>query len=232
MLISTLAVLAQIPENTYAGDADPKALGCWKDDIPRALPVLEGKSALLDGLYRSRDNPIQKCHAAAAEKGYTIFAVQDSGQCFSSADAKTKYKTHGSSTACASDGEGGPMANSVYEISPLKRCLCVSPGKHQSALPKGKSCFDTVSATNENKRTALHVASRHGHHKCTKVLLAAGANVEALDKDNKSPLSLAQWKSAELGCGSVKALITAKAKTDGLDNVAKARVQLCTQGST
>jgi hypothetical protein len=79
--------------------------------------LLEGKSDILNEHYTRRENPIEKCHAAAAGKGYTIFAVQDGGQCFSSADAKTKYKKHGSSKACSSDGKGGPMANSVYEIS-------------------------------------------------------------------------------------------------------------------
>ena len=30
-----------------------------------------------------------------------------------------QYKTHGKSTACNSDGNGGPMASNVYEISKL-----------------------------------------------------------------------------------------------------------------
>merc|ERR1711881_708005 len=230
MLLSTLAILAQIPENTYAGNADPTALGCWKDDIPRALPSLEGKSTILSEHYTVRENPIQKCELAAAAKGFTTFAVQDGGQCFSSADAKTKVKTHGSSTACSS-GKGGPMANSAYEISLLKKCLCVIPAKHQNALPKGKPCFDSVTATNEIKRTALHVASKNGHHLCTMALITAGAKVDALDKDNSSALKLAQWKSNAHGCDSVKALVAAKAKTDGLNKVEKARVQLCIQES-
>ena len=104
-------------------------LGCWKDDIPRALASLEGKSNILSEHYKRRPNPIQKCHNAAVEKGYTIFAIQDGGQCFSSADAKSKYKLYGSSHACSSAGTGGPMANSVYEIKISKfdfivRCTC------------------------------------------------------------------------------------------------------------
>ena len=91
-------------------------LGCWKDNIPRALPSLEGKSEILNEHYKRRANPIQKCHNAAVEKGYTTFAIQDDGQCFSSADAKSKYKVYGRSDACSSAGTGGPMANNVYEI--------------------------------------------------------------------------------------------------------------------
>ena len=105
------------------------------------------------------------------------------------------------------------------------------PGKHQNALPKGKTCFETVAASNEINRTALHVAARNGHHQCTKVLLTAGAKVDALDKDKKTPLALAQWKSTVHGCASVQALVAAKAKTDSFDNVEKARVKLCTQGN-
>lgn len=232
MLISTLFILAQISEHAYAGNADPKALGCWKDDIPRALPTLEGKSALLDEHYSRRVNPLEKCHAAAAEAGFTIFAVQDGGQCFGSLDAKSKFKKHGASTACKADGKGGPMANAVYEISLLKQCLCVIPSRHQNSLPAGKKCFDSLTTSNAIKRTALHVAARNGHHKCTKALIEAGATVEAKDYQSKTPLALAQWESAKLGCGSVKALVAAKAKTDGLTNPEKARVKLCTQGSS
>jgi hypothetical protein len=232
LLISTLFILAQISEHVYAGNADPKPLGCWKDDTPRALPSLEGKSAILSEHYKRRADPVAKCHAAAAEKGFTIFAVQDGGQCFSSADAKTKFKKHGASTACNSDGKGGPMANAVYEISLLKKCLCVIPKTHQNALPAGKNCFDTLATTNAIKRTALHVAARNGHHKCTKALIAAGSTVDALDYQKKSPLNLAIWKSATLGCGSVKALVAGKAKQDGLSNAEKTKVTLCVKGSS
>jgi hypothetical protein len=78
--------------------------------------LLEGKSAILNEHYTIRANPIQKCRDAAVGEGYTIFAIQDGGQCFSYAGARYQYKKYGPSTACSHDGEGGPMANSVYEI--------------------------------------------------------------------------------------------------------------------
>jgi ankyrin repeat protein len=65
------------------------------------------------------------------------------------------------------------MANAVYEISLLKKCLCTIPKKHQNALPAGKNCFDSLTTSNAIKRTALHVAARNGHHACTKALIAA-----------------------------------------------------------
>jgi len=231
ILVSTVAILAQVPDHTYAGNADPKALGCWKDSSPRAIPLLEGKSTILDGSYTVRENPLAKCNDAAAAKGYTIFAVQDGGACLSSSDAKAKYKTYGKSTACNANGNGGAMANNVYEISPLKRCLCLMPKKHVNALPKGKACFDNVATTNAIKRTALAVAARNNHHKCTKILIDSGANIEAVDKDNVTPLTLAAFKSDTLGCESVKALIAAKAKQDTLSDDNKKKVLACMQGS-
>ena len=45
-----------------------------------------------------------------------MFAVQNNAQCFTAANAKDTYKTHGESTVCASDGTGGAWGNSVYEI--------------------------------------------------------------------------------------------------------------------
>ena len=77
---------------------------------------MEGKSDILNEHYTIRANPIQKCHDAAVGEGYTIFAVQDGGQCFSSAGASDTYNKYGPSRFCSHDGEGGPMANSVYEI--------------------------------------------------------------------------------------------------------------------
>ena len=98
--------------------AEHKSLGCWKDTIPRVIEELEGKSVFLNGPYTKRSDPIDKCADAAADKGFTVFAVQDGGECFASADAKTKYNTKGQSSHCSS-GTGGPMANDVYELSKL-----------------------------------------------------------------------------------------------------------------
>ena len=93
------------------------SLGCWKDkEHDRAIPILEGKSSLLDGSSDSRKDPIQKCFEAAKYLGYDIFAVQAGGWCSSSATAKSTYKKHGASVACNADGEGGESSNTVYEI--------------------------------------------------------------------------------------------------------------------
>ena len=91
-------------------------LGCWKDSIPRALPSFEGTSPTLDGHYKRRERAFQKCFELAKSLNHKIFAVQDGGQCFISSESEDSYKTYGTSTECLSDGEGGPLANDVYQI--------------------------------------------------------------------------------------------------------------------
>ena len=88
------------------------SLGCWKDDIPRALLNVEGRSEILDGHYKRRENTLQKCFKASVTKGYEVFALQDGGQCFGAFDSVT-YTKYGTSSDCLSDGQGGPMANEV-----------------------------------------------------------------------------------------------------------------------
>ena len=53
----------------------------------------------------------------AAEKGYSVFAVQYNSQCFTSADAKDTYKKYGESTGCSADGRGGGWAQNVYNFT-------------------------------------------------------------------------------------------------------------------
>ena len=91
-------------------------LGCWKDSIPRALPSFEGTSPTLDGHYKRRELAFQKCFELAKSLNHKIFAVQDGGQCFISSESEDSYKTYGPSIECLSDGEGGPLANDVYQI--------------------------------------------------------------------------------------------------------------------
>ncbi|KAI8516969.1 hypothetical protein Bbelb_055500 [Branchiostoma belcheri] len=93
------------------------SLGCWSDSADRAIPTLEGTDPRLDGKYRKRTDPIGKCYQVARSRGFTVFGVQDSGQCFGSADAHNTYNKHGPSIKCKADGEGGPWALEVYQIT-------------------------------------------------------------------------------------------------------------------
>ena len=72
-----------------------------------------------------RLNRITKCAQAAMKAGYSMFAVQNGGQCFSSGTAAKTFDKYGKSTACKSDGEGGRKANQVYFLT--KGRLLVTP---------------------------------------------------------------------------------------------------------
>ena len=91
-------------------------IGCYKDTANRAIQILEGTDAILDGSYGSRRNSIAKCAVAAMRAGYSMFAVQNSGECFGSATAPRTFDKYGKSTACKLDGEGGFWANQVYFV--------------------------------------------------------------------------------------------------------------------
>lgn len=91
-------------------------VGCYKDNESRAIRELEGKDSILDRPYKNRENPIAKCAVAAIRAGYSMLAVQDSGQCFSSATAPQTFDKYGNSTECGADGEGGVWTSQVYTI--------------------------------------------------------------------------------------------------------------------
>lgn len=91
-------------------------IGCFQDRDDRAIPTLEGQDPILDGDYKTRLDPISKCFQAAKKRGFRIFAIQDGGWCATSASAAKTFNRYGKSSACKSDGEGGPWANQVYYI--------------------------------------------------------------------------------------------------------------------
>jgi len=225
ILLSAFAVLSQLFGNSNADNGVYKPVGCWKDKIPRAMTDLEGSSDALKVHYKRRENPVENCYTAAIEHKMSVFGIQDGGQCFGSQSMQAA-KQYGSSSACSSD-KGGPMANNVYELTALTKCLCLMPAKQPNVLPSGKLCFDGLNSVNAQNRTALHIAARYGKHKCVKTLITKGANVEAKDADHKTPLELAQWKSEELGCGSVVALVNGNAVMAHLGDRERARVSKC-----
>ena len=92
-------------------------IGCFQDQGSRAIPSIEGQDSILDGSYKARRDSIEKCYRAAKKRGFQIFAVQDGGWCASSATAFKTFNKYGKSSACKSDGKGGPWANQVYYIT-------------------------------------------------------------------------------------------------------------------
>ncbi|XP_065055664.1 uncharacterized protein LOC135684164 isoform X6 [Rhopilema esculentum] len=91
--------------------------GCWRDfDMSAfAIPLLEGTDPLLTGIYKKRDDPVNDCATVSQHRGYSVFAIQNGGACFSGPKAASSYKRYGPSESCKG-GRGGAFSNSVYKL--------------------------------------------------------------------------------------------------------------------
>ncbi|CAH1257629.1 MUC5AC [Branchiostoma lanceolatum] len=124
---SSLATIAQALQETVC-EGPYKSLGCWIDTADRAIDTLEGTDHLLDQFnYHKRPNAIHRCYQVALSRGFTVFAVQNGGQCFSSKTAQDTYWKYGRSLSCGYDGKGGPWSNQVYQIVGLDKVTPTLP---------------------------------------------------------------------------------------------------------
>lgn len=91
------------------------SLGCYHDSSQaHTIGSLESANAsLLDGPYKTRENAIVKCALEAAKNGYSVFAIQNGGACFSDSYAVKMYSMYGK-TSCPAGGKGGPLVYEVY----------------------------------------------------------------------------------------------------------------------
>ena len=99
---------------------------------------------MLDGSYQARQDSIEKCYKAAKKRGFHIFAVQNGGWCASSATAGNTFNKYGKSTACKSDGKGGPWANQVYYITGELRAKSVTQSSFNLETSVGVSLSSRV----------------------------------------------------------------------------------------
>ena len=111
LLLGLLIYIIFLTERGY------RSLGCWKDELTiRAIPLVEGAKGFLEDDPFQRVGPIEKCFDLAMNRRLDIFALQNGGECLMGAAARGTYKRYGPSDDCLSNGEGGPLANQVYEI--------------------------------------------------------------------------------------------------------------------
>ncbi|XP_066027384.1 uncharacterized protein [Pocillopora verrucosa] len=99
-----------------------ESVGCYED---KRVPAIENATPLgydLLGYYinKMKGNEIQKCALYAKLIGYKVFAIQNGGECLTSATAHKTYSKYGESRVCKGDGKGGPFANQVYRLSERK----------------------------------------------------------------------------------------------------------------
>ena len=75
-----------------------------------------------------------------------------------------------------------------------------------------------------NRRTALHLAARYNRPSCIRILFEAGADIEAIDKDKATPLTLAAWVN---DCASIEMLNSLNARMGHLDNECRTNIDQC-----
>ncbi|CAK8684024.1 unnamed protein product [Clavelina lepadiformis] len=86
-----------------------KRLGCWVDQEESAIPSIDLDDDVIgDARY--------KCFVTAMRRGFSVFALQEDGKCFSSENAESTFTKYGPSENCDVDGGGGELANEVYEL--------------------------------------------------------------------------------------------------------------------
>ena len=92
-------------------------IGCFRTDSGPAIKSLENNDPVLDGDYTTRENSVLKCLNAARRKGNKMFALNNGGECLSSAgghlDVETAYEE---ADECVND-KGGVNAMDVYIIT-------------------------------------------------------------------------------------------------------------------
>ncbi|XP_078342480.1 uncharacterized protein LOC144628280 isoform X1 [Oculina patagonica] len=81
-------------------------IGCFNESYNRTMPIQLGN-------WRHDSQAVQKCALAAEKGGYSVFGVQNAGECWSGPQAHMTYKKYGSSTRCV-NGTGGTWAQDVY----------------------------------------------------------------------------------------------------------------------
>ena len=102
--------------------------------------------------------------------------------------------------------------------------------KKQHQSNRGLNCLNYINDTFPvTKRTSLHLAARNNNVKCIELLVRAGSDLEARDKDNQTALSLAAWKQH---CKSIKILLDLGARrTDVLNSIHNRQIRKCLKGN-
>ena len=83
------------------------------------------------------------------------------------------------------------------------------------------------SRSQKTSRTALHLAARHGKEECIGVLVKQGANLEAKDKDRRTPMELAAWRDH---CSVIRVLVSLGARTDVVGRKYSKNIDECLKG--
>nr|XP_039248870.1 uncharacterized protein LOC120326615 [Styela clava] len=154
-------------------------LGCWKDTRIRSIPSVDKYLIEKYGAYESRKNAVEKCAQYAKSKGYTVFAVQNGGNCRTSSRAEDTFDKYGPSSSCGANGNGGSWSNQVYQFKPTMEVAniryvpigCYKDTKSH-ALPIAEGRFKSLRGNYKQRKNAVR--------KCALAASALGYKVFAL----------------------------------------------------
>ena len=93
-------------------------LGCWGDEgSPATARAISGGNRLppTSNYNDPTTDLIGDCETYAKQKGWTVFAIQNQNECYTSAEAENTYQKHGQVDRCL-NGKGGFNALDVYKI--------------------------------------------------------------------------------------------------------------------
>ena len=112
-------------------------LGCWQDGQHRAI---SGGNRLPPTSYYNDPTTdlIGDCQKYAKSQGFTVLAVQNQNECFTSADAESTYQKHGEAANCY-NGKGGFNAMDVYKIE-----ACITTGELSLHFTENKNSTSNV----------------------------------------------------------------------------------------
>jgi len=133
MFISTAIVLFVLTSDVFGfDDVDYVPVGCYKDVMSdRALPeLLENyriKTKKYPDVLKWKDlenSVIERCAVKTKRKGYSFFAIQYYGECWSGPDSETTYAKYGLSSGCTQTRPlvGKGRANYVYMLTTENEC--------------------------------------------------------------------------------------------------------------
>lgn len=134
MFLSTAVVLFVLASAAFGLDLDVDyvPVGCYRDEMSnRALPELLENYRVETRKYPDvlewedlERSVIERCALKAKAKGYSCFAIQFYGECWSGPDCQNTYAKHGSSSKCTREAPlvGKRLANYVYMITTENEC--------------------------------------------------------------------------------------------------------------
>jgi len=139
-----------------------RSMGCWKD---------AGNRAIAGGIRFK--GTVEKCAQYARDHHYSVFAVQNGGECFTGPNAHATYNKYGHAKNC-DHGKGGGWANDVYNFGGLQHHVTLSDGHGHRSLGCYKDNKKRAISSFRFKGTVVQCEQYARHHHYSVFAVQAG----------------------------------------------------------